>query len=288
MSKKYLLVFALMISVAGCKDMGFRKIEGANEKAIVMSAQETLQQIELALSKYKEINHSYPRATEATLYDTLKNYFIIPIDPNHVYKSDKDQSNFIAIGARKNKIIYRYPATLGSGEYTLYWVGPNGIDEEGRGDDIFSSRGRMPKQLSRKLLANFRSDSIKTEFSLAATGSNETKDSVKFLVKSGNQVLYSDWWQLASYTAGRPELSDAERQEQVNMEFDRFFHPVHFIQADSVANNSTIFKEIDRSTLRELAKKSLPVFSYYAGNKGTKAIYWNPKERKINILQLVK
>ena len=281
----------LLITVTGCKDTGFRKIEGANEKATVQSAQEALQQIELALSKYKEINRTYPRMTDATLYDSLKNYFVIPIDPNHIYRNETDQSNYIAIGGRKNKVIYRYPATLGSGEYTLYWIGVNGIDEEGRGDDIFASRGKIAKQLSHKLITSFRGDSLKTEFSLSATGSDFTKDSVKFLIKSLNTILYSDWWPLGSYVEGRPELSEAERQETINLEFDRFLHPVHFITSDSLTKDrklASIAHGIDASMLRDLAKKKLQIFTYYAGSEGVKAVYWNPHDRKINIVTIIK
>jgi hypothetical protein len=290
MQKRHSIIYIFLILVSsGCKDAGFRKIEGANEKATVQSAQEALQQLELALSKYKEINRTYPRVTEAMLYDTLKNYFVIPIDPNHIYRNEADQSNYIAIGGRKNKIIYRYPATLGSGEYTLYWVGMNAIDEEGRGDDIFASRGKSPKQLSHKLMTSFRGDSVKAEFSLSATGSNFTKDSVKFLVKSAGTVLYSDWWPIGSYIAGRPELSEAERQETVNMEFDRFLHPVHFIYADSLLNDKKfafIAYGLSESMLKDLAKKSMQVFTYYSGPGGVKVIYWNPQMRKINVAQI--
>src|SRR5437879_3172104 len=96
------ILYALTLLLGGCEGMGFRKIEGANEKATVQSAQEVLQQVELALNKYKETNRTYPRVTEMNLYDTLRNYFVIPVDPNQVYKNEKDQSNYIAIGGRKN------------------------------------------------------------------------------------------------------------------------------------------------------------------------------------------
>jgi hypothetical protein len=294
MKKNYFLVRFALCALAimffiGCEGTGFRKIEGANEKATVQSAQEALQQIELALGKYKEINRTYPRMTEAALYDTLRNYFVIPIDANHIYRNETDQYNSIAIGGRKNKVIYRYPPTLGSGEYTLYWIGMNGIDEEGRGDDLFSSHGKMPKQLSHKLLMTFRNDSMKTEFALSATGSDLEKDSVKFQVRIGTILLYFDWWPLGSYITGRPELSDAERQEMINMEFDRFLHPVHFIYADSLLKDhklSAVARQLDESMLRDLAKKNLQVFTYYAGSKGVRAIYWNQRERKINVVSL--
>lgn len=296
MKREYFITPSILclLSIAcftGCEGTGFRKIEGANEKATVQSAQETLQQIELALGKYKEINRTYPRMTEAALYDTLRNYFVIPIDANHIYRNETDQYNYIAIGGRKNKVMYRYPATLGSGEYTLYWIGMNGIDEEGRGDDLFSSRGKMPKQLSHKLLTAFRNDSLKTEFALSATGSNLEKDSVKFQIRIGTTPLYFDWWPLGSYITGRPELSDAERQEMINIEFDRFLHPVHFIYADSLLKDrklSAIARQFDESMLRDLAKKNLQVFTYYAGSKGVRAVYWNPQERKINIVSLAR
>jgi hypothetical protein len=285
---KYFLFSCFLLGLlAGCNGTGFRKIEGENEKATVQSAQDALQQIELALDKYKEVNRSYPRVTEATLYDTLRNYFIIPIDPNHIFRNEKDQSNYIAIGGRKNKIIYRFPATLGSGEYTLYWVGLNGIDEEGRGDDLFVSHGKIPKQLSRKMVLTFRDDSIKTEFSLMATGSDLVRDSVKFQIKSANTTLYSDWWSLGSYISGRPELTDAEKQESINLEFDRFLHPVHFITADSLLKTRTFLANaLDSGTLHDLAKKNMKIFSYYAGSKGVRTIYWNPKDKKINVVQV--
>jgi hypothetical protein len=286
---RFIYIFFMMLYCVGCEGTGFRKIEGANEKATIQSAQEVLQQIELALGKYKEINRTFPRGTDVMLYDTLKNYFVVPIDPNHIYRNETDQSNYIAIGGRKNKIIYRYPATLGSGDYTLYWIGMNGIDEEGRGDDFFSSRGKMPKQLSHKLMINFRGDSLKTEFSLSSTGSDFTKDSVKFQIRIGNVPLYFDWWTLHSYIAGRPELSETERQEAVNIEFDRFLHPVHFIAADSLLKDrklSFVTHSLDENTLRDLTNKNLQVFTYYAGSKGARVIYWNSRERKINVVAL--
>ncbi len=286
---RLIVISFFLLALIGCEGSGFRKIEGANEKATVQSAQEALQQVELALGKYKEINRTYPRVTEVALYDTLRNYFVIPIDANHIYRNEADQSNYIAIGGRKNKLIYRYPATLGSGDYTLYWIGVNGIDEEGRGDDVFSARGKMPKQLSHKLMTNFRGDSLRTEFSLSATGSDFIKDSVKFQIRIGNVPLYSDWWPLGSYIVGRPELSEAERQETVNMEFDRFLHPVHFITVDSLLNErkpSAIAHQLDETVFKNLAKRNLQVFTYYSGSKGLKTIYWNPRERKIKVVAL--
>ena len=108
-------------------------------------------------------------------------------------------------------------------------------------------------------MTNFRGDSLKTEFSLSATGSDFTKDSVKFQIRIGNTPLYFDWWYLGSYIAGRPELSETERQETVNMEFDRFLHPVHFIPVDSLMKDrklSMLAHQFDENILRGLSKKA--------------------------------
>lgn len=286
---RYLVFVSALLLFAGCEGTGFRKIEGANEKATVESAQEALQQVELALGKYKEVNRTYPRVTEASLYDTLRKYFVIPIDANHIYRNEKDQSNYIAVGGRKNYVIYRFPATLGSGEYTLYWIGINGIDEQGRGDDIFAAKGKMPKQLSHKLITNFRGDSLRTEFSLSASGGDVTKDSVKFQIRIGSVLIYSDWWPLGTYISGRPELTETERQETIDLEFDRFLHPVHFIEADSLLRDKkldAIADKIGDKLLKDLAKKHLQVFTYYGGQNGVRAIYWDPRERKINAITI--
>ena len=286
-----LIIFSMLTTslINGCEGTGFRKIEGASEKATILSAQDALQEIELALAKYKEINHTFPRVQESALYDTLRNYFVIPIDPNHIYRNEMDQSNYIAIGGRKNRIVYHYPATLGSGEYTLYWVGANGIDEEGRGDDIFSTKGKMPKQLSHKLMTLFRGDSMRVEFSLAATGSDLQKDSVKFQLRSGSNTLYADWWPLGSYVSGRPELSEAERQETINVEFDRFLHSIHFVSADSLLRGKklqAVTRLIDEGLLKDLAKRRLQLFTYFSGVIGVRAIYWNAREKRMNVITL--
>src|SRR5205809_8075825 len=108
MQRNLFLVYCIIFLIfAGCEGTGFRKLEGANEKATIQSAQEILQHVELALNKHREVNHTFPRGTEATLYDTLRNYFSIPVDPNHIYKNERDQSHYISIGGPKNKIIYR-------------------------------------------------------------------------------------------------------------------------------------------------------------------------------------
>jgi hypothetical protein len=268
---------------SACKETGFRKMEGASERATVESARETMQQMQVALERYHEVHHSYPATTEAAVFDSLHDYFLITIDPANLYKNENDQSTYIAIGSRKNKIIYHYPATLGSGEYTLYWIGANGVDEEGRGDDIFIQTASIQKQLSRRTVINFRNDSTKVEFVLSATGGDSRKDSALFQVRSGKNILYEDWWLLRSYTNNRPELTDRERQEIVNTEFDRFLRPSHFERADSLSKNlsSPITRRIDSKDFSDLLSAKLPVFSYYSAGEGSKAIYWSVRGKRI-------
>jgi hypothetical protein len=278
----------LTTMLVACKGVGFRQMEGASEKATVLSANETLQAVEVALERFHEVNRHYPSATELTLYDSLKDYFLIPVDAAYLYRNENDQATYIAVGGRKNKLVYHYPATLGSGEYTLYWIGLNGIDEEGRGDDIFAKPTGSGKPLSHQIFVNFRDDSAKVEFIISATGGDPRHDSVIFSVRGGKNVLYEDEWSLGAYTSNRPELSDREKQEVLNAEFDRFLRSSHFNPADSLARDpsSMLTRRIDSKDFSDLTRAKLPVFTYFSGSSGAKAIYWNVREKKITVIGL--
>ncbi len=284
------LLFAAvsLLVLCACKETGFRKLEGASERATIQSANETLKQIEVALERFKEVNHRYPATSEQFIVDSLRDYFLIPVDAAFLYKNEKDQSSYIAVGGRKNKIVYHYPATLGSGEYTLYWIGLNAVDEDGRGDDLFLQSTSSAKQLSRHQIVAFRDDSANVEFSLSATGGDIRKDSVIFQLRSGQRILFTDRWLLRSYTNDRPELNERERQEIVGSEFDRFLRQSHFLAADSLAknSNSSLTRRIDQKDFAALAKAKLPVFTYYSASGGSKAIYWSTREKRIVVLRL--
>lgn len=277
-----LLILATTL-VISCKRTGFRHMEGASEKATLESANETLQQIEVALERYHEVNHRYPAATELSIYDSLRDYFLIPIDANNLYRNENDQATYIAVGARKNKIVYHYPATLGSGAYTLYWIGLNAIDEEGRGDDIFATPTSTQKQLSRHVFVRFRPDSASVEFVLSAIGVDAHKDQAVFMVRSGKTVLYKDDWPMSAYTRNRPDLSEREQQEVLNAEFDRFLRPTHFHPADSLAQNpaSSLTRRIDSHDFADLSKEHLPIFTYYSADDGAKGVYWSVRLKKV-------
>ncbi|HYM20793.1 MAG TPA: hypothetical protein VEW28_07310 [Candidatus Kapabacteria bacterium] len=277
-----------MTAFVSCKGVGFRQMEGASEKATIQSANETLQSIEVALERFHEINHRYPSSNDLTLFDSIKDFFLIPVDAAYLYRNENDQATYIAVGGRRNKIVYHYPATLGSGEYTLYWIGLNGIDEEGRGDDVFAIPPSSGKQLSHQIFVNFREDSAKVEFVISATGGDVKRDSVIFSVRSGKNILYADEWSLGAYVANRPELSDRERQEVLNAEFDRFLRVSHFNRADSLAKDpgSLLTRRIDSKDFTDLERANLPVFTYFSASEGAKAIYWNVRERKISVIGL--
>ncbi|MBS1902352.1 MAG: hypothetical protein JSS75_01450 [Bacteroidetes bacterium] len=284
---RYALLATLPL-LAACKGIGFRHMEGASEKATVQSANETLQQIEVALERYHEVNHRYPQATDLSLYDSLRDYFLIPVDAANLYRNENDQATYVAVGGRKNKIIYHYPATLGSGEYTLYWIGLNAVDEEGRGDDIFATPTSAQKQLSRRVFVDFRNDSAKVEFVLSATGGDARKDEAVFVIRSGKTTIYEDRWAMSAYTRNRPDLSERERQEVMNAEFDRFLRPTHFNSVDSLAKNpgSLLTRRIDSKDFSDLAKAKLPVFTYYSAGEGAKAVYWSVKAKKVVVIEL--
>lgn len=278
-----LVICNSLVFLGGCKDIGFRKLEDAGDKASVQSAEEALRQIELALENYKNKNGTYPRTNETYLFDTLKNYFIVPIDPAHIYRNEKEQTNYIAVGSRRNKIIYHYPPTVGAGPYTLYWVGVNGVDEEGQDDDLFPAKNGTSKQIIRRVTKSFKGKGSNIEFILKVAGLDPDADNAVFILKDGSVLLYKDEWPLKRYVSGRLELTDADKQQIITEEIDRFFRASHFIMVDSLGNHPEIRRMItasEPSLLAELARKDLEVFLY---NNGTRTILlvWDAKRKRL-------
>src|SRR5437016_5707809 len=130
-------LFSIAVLCSGCRDVGFREIDvSARSRASVQTARDVMVQLQQGLHAYYEVKHHYPETNEAHLYDSIRNYMSGQLDPLDLYRNDNGKGYFIAIGARSERIVYRYPPTIGVGDYTLYWIGPNGVDEEGEGDDI--------------------------------------------------------------------------------------------------------------------------------------------------------
>jgi len=238
-----LLVAMLMVCFIGCKDVGFRELPDASEQASSTSAVEAMQSVETALEQYKQRNGDYPHVTETHLFDSLSKYFLAPIDQAHLYLNEREKANYIAIGNRRNKLVYRYPGTIGSGAYTLYWVGPNGVDEDGGGDDRFPLRKAGSRGFTRRILRKTAKNSVELEYILQVTGMNPKKDSMLFYISNGEKKLYADGWPIANYVRGRLDLTDLEQREVIAQEIARFFSSGHFIQTDSLnSKGSTLMK----------------------------------------------
>jgi hypothetical protein len=238
-----LLIAVAVIGFIGCKDVGFRELPDASEVASSTSALEAMQAIETALDQYKQRHGDYPQVTETHLFDSLSKYFLAPIDQAHLYLNEREKANYIAIGNRRNKIVYRYPGTIGSGEYTLYWVGSNGVDEEGGGDDRFPIRKAGSRAFTRRILRKSSKNGVDLEYILQVTGTNPKKDSMLFHISNGEKKLYSDRWPVANYVRNRLDLTDLEQRDVIAQEVARFFSSGHFIQMDSLnSKGSTLMK----------------------------------------------
>lgn len=281
----------LCLVMVSCKDVGFRKLEDASDKASLQSAQEALRATELALENYREKNGYYPKSTEVFLYDTLQNYYRVPIDPSHVYRNEKEQTNYIAIGTRRNKFIYRSPATIGAGPYTLYWIGINGIDEEGQGDDVLmQAKSAKSGELIRRTVRAFKGKNSSVEFMLKVSGLDPERDNVIFTIKDGETTIYKDEWKLRSWVDGRYDLTDADKQHIFTDEIERFFKGSHFMPLDSVVSNRELHRQFTANQpnlLRDLAKKGLEVFTYDNGSASISMIF-DTKRKRITTIQMMR
>ncbi len=275
-------VVALLL--AGCKEVGFRRLDDASDKASVQSAEEAMHSIELALENYHDKTGTYPKGSESLLFDTIKNYFIVPIDPAHLYRNEKDQANYVAIGSKRNKIVYRNPPTVGAGAYSLYWVGINGVDEEGRGDDLFPTRSTNTKQIIRRITKSFKGKGSSIEFVLKLSGLDATKDNAVFTIKDGSTILMKDDWQVRSYLNKRDDLTESEKQRIIADEVDRFFRASRFVKMDSVNSRPDIKRVLisqANTALNDLKGSDAEVFTYYAGNNRTVILFWDSKRKKL-------
>src|ERR1035437_5913270 len=167
----FLLLLAALV-VGGCRDVGFRELDvSAKDRASMQTAREVMSDLQHGLHLYYEQKHRYPATTEAHLYDSIRNYVNPPLDPIDLYRNDNGKGYFIAVGSRADRIIYRYPATIGSGEYTLYWTGPNGVDEEGEGDDVDAWQGvDTAKRFERQRVADLENNRDAERLLLIRTG----------------------------------------------------------------------------------------------------------------------
>jgi hypothetical protein len=258
-------------------------LEDAGIKATSQSAVEALEATAQALDNYKQRIGYYPRVTETNLFDTIKNYYLTTIDPSHIYRNEKEQTNYLAIGSRKNKIIYRNPATIGTGQYSLYWIGANGIDEEGQGDDIvYNSQMETPRHITRRTMRHFHGKGSNLEFTFSVTGVDADRDSAQLVISDANKILYKEMWKVGEWCKDRPELSDADERDFILSEIDRFLKPSHFIPYDSLAPRSNIKRIVNEliGVSVDNAHLDIEVFLYRSGSV-TSVLVWDSKRKRI-------
>jgi hypothetical protein len=295
---KFYVAFLLLfggVAIQGCRDVGFHEIDvSAKKRASVQMAREVMAQVQQGLHNFYEAKHHYPATTEAYLYDSIRNYVSAEIDPIDLYRNDNSKGYFIAVGARSERIIYRYPPTIGLGDYTLYWVGPNGVDEEGEGDDVDAWQPMdTVHRIARQREADLQNDNVPDRLRLLSTGSDIYLDSVRFEVTSmtdhaGRDTLrYSESWPISAYFKNRPELTDDERKQIVRSELDRFLTPGAFVHTDSLLVQGLghwLILKPNSPELAEIIQSGELMFNYYAGDRGSQGIAWLKSKKKFVVV----
>ncbi len=281
-SLRGLWIFVLIVC-AGCKGVGFRDTDDARHHASAQIAREVLTQVQEAITAFHNVNHRYPLSNEDHLYDSIHLYFKEALDPAQLYRNDGGKGFYIAIGSRANKLIYRYPPTVGSMEYTLYWVGPNSVDEQGEGDDLVAwDTSGASTNFQRRKLVDLRGDNHPVELMVVESGSNVFRDSVRLMIKAGDSILFTERWPLDAYVVRRPELTDDERKRIVHEELSRLLDPSEFVPTDSLTQQDwRIWADLKPKSpeAAEIMKENLPMFNFYTGAGGSEGIVWSPTRK---------
>lgn len=281
------IAFLLLITVvAGCKEVGFHQLDvSSRNRASVQTARDLMQQLQDGLRQYYEEKHHYPVTTAAYLYDSIGRLVHQPIDATHLYRNDNGRGYFLAVGGRANRIVYSYPPTVGPGEYTLYWVGTNGVDENDEGDDVDAWTANSEKRtLERRRTVDLENDGQDDRLVLIRTGDEIAHDSMRFEIHRGKEVLFKDTWPLTVYFEKRPQLADPEMKRIVRLESDRFFDPSTLSTPDSLRAARIGTFVASESELRRLSSAKSLVFMYYQGDRGSKGVAWNPDRKQFSIV----
>jgi hypothetical protein len=285
----FIFLFAA-ISIYGCKDVGFRELDvSAKSRASVQTAREVMAQVQQGLRAFYDAKHRYPETNEAYLYDSIRNYMPAQIDPIDLYRNDNGKGYFIAVGTRSERVIYRYPPTIGAGDYTLYWVGPNGVDEEGEGDDVdaWQSATDTVRKFERQRPADLQDEHDPDRLRLTRSGSDIYRDSVTFEIERHDSIFYSDSWPISAYFRDRPELTDGERKQLVRTELDRFLSQGAFAHTDSLLyRNWPHWAEVAPNSpeMAEIVHSGEPMFNYYSGSNVSKGIAWLKSKKKFVVV----
>lgn len=284
--KSLLAVIALTLVFAGCKDVGFHQLDVTQRnRASVQTARDLMEQLQQGLHIYYEQRHHYPVTTGAYLYDSVGRLIRQGIDATHLYRNDNGRGYFMAVGGRGNRIVYSYPPTVGPGEYTLYWVGPNGVDENDEGDDVDAWTASTEKRtLERRRSVDLESDGIDDRLILVRTGDDINHDSMRFEIVQRDSVLYKDSWPLSVYFEKRPQLSEEEKRRIVRLESDRFFEPWAFVSVDSLRLGKLGSFTLPEPEVLRLSKEKPTIFTYYQGDRGSKGVVWNGQRRSYSVV----
>ncbi|MDP4198842.1 MAG: hypothetical protein Q8922_02610 [Bacteroidota bacterium] len=279
----------LAVAVSSCRDIGFHELDvSAKSRASAQMARDVMSDLQHGLHVFYEQKHHFPATTEAHLYDSIRNDMSPALDPIHLYRNDNGKGYFIAVGSRAGRIVYRYPPTIGAGDYTLYWVGPNGVDEEGEGDDVDAWQGvDTARHFERQRLADLEADHDPERLLLVRTGPDLFRDSVRFTILRHDTVFYQDAWPLTAYFQLRPELTDEVRRRMVRAELDQFLAPGAFVHTDSLENRGwSKWAEVNPKSaeLAELQNADELMFNYYAGDRGSKGIAWLKSKKKFVVV----
>lgn len=273
-------------TLTSCKDVGFKQLPEAGAGGSRDEAWDLIQQVRQGLTAYKERNGEYPTISEQFLYDSIRNMLDRTIDPEYLYRNDKGKGYFLAIGGRSNRLVYHYPGTIGPADYTLYWVGSNGVDETGEGDDLPAwspEDTTVPVHFERKRSTDMIGDGSRFQLRLISSGNDLYNDSVTFTINEYDTVLYRDKWPLFAYFDYRPELREAERTKIVRTELGKFFDQSQFVRTDSIfEHNWQAWITIDPKTpeAQDITKMNGLLFNYYAGSRGSKGIVWSPTKKQ--------
>ena len=284
--KRSFAVVLTVLALAGCRDVGFKQLPEADQGGSRDEAWDLIQQLRQGLTAYKERNGQYPTISEEYLYDSIRTVMDRTVDPEYLYRNDKGRGYFIGIGGRSSRIVYHYPGTIGPGDYTLYWVGPNGVDEAGEGDDLPAwtpADTSVPVRFERKRILDMIGDGTRHNLRLIATGNDLYNDSVTFTISEFDSILYRERWPLFAYFDYRPELTDADRRAIVRTELGKFFDQTQFVRTDSIFEHTwKPWLTVDPKSVEgaEIAKMNGLLFNYYAGSRGSKGLVWSPVRKK--------
>jgi hypothetical protein len=283
----FTLTLVAASGIIGCREIGFRELPEAGSGGSRTEAYDLIQTIRQGLTAYKQRHGEYPTISETGLYDSIREYLERPIDPEYLYRNDKGRGYYLGLGGRANRIVYHYPGTIGPADYTLYWVGSNGVDEMGEGDDLVawaSSDTAVPVNFERRKVVDLESNGSKYYMRLITTGNDLYNDTAIFTITDGDTTLYRDRWPLFAYFDYRPELTDPDRKKIVRTELNKFFDQSQFVRTDSILeHNWRSWVTIDPKSVEalEIAKMNGLLFNYYAGSSGSKGVVYSPIKKKL-------